>query len=67
MAKLTAKGRNALPAKAFAGPDRSYPIEDKNHARNALSRVAQNGSPSLRADVERAVARKYPDIKQGKK
>lgn len=41
MAKLTSKQRNKLPAHEFAGPERSYPIPDKSHARNALARVSQ--------------------------
>jgi hypothetical protein len=36
MAKLTAKKRKALPKKTFAGPGRSFPIPDKNHAKAAL-------------------------------
>lgn len=64
MAKLTAKGRAALPAKTFAGPDRSYPIENASHARNALARASQNASPTVRKEVERAVAKKFPSIKQ---
>lgn len=62
MAKLTARARKAIPSRDFAGPDRSYPIEDKSHARNALSRVSQNGSPALKAKVRAAVHRKYPSI-----
>lgn len=62
MAKLTTKARKAIPSKEFAGPDRSYPIEDKSHARNALSRVSQHGSSELKAKVRAAVHRKYPDI-----
>ena len=62
MAKLTAKTRNALPSKDFAGPDRSYPIEDASHARNALARVSQHGSPAEKAKVRAAVHKKYPDI-----
>lgn len=65
MARLSAKGRDALPAKDFAGPDRSYPINDRNHARNALARVSQFGYPSLKAKVRAAVHRKYPDIGKG--
>lgn len=64
MAKLNAKKRNALPAKDFAGPGRSYPIEDMSHARNALARVSQFGSPGLKAAVRAKVHRKYPGIKQ---
>lgn len=63
---LTAKKRNALPGKDFAGPDRSYPINDASHARNALARVSQHGSPALKAKVRSKVARKYPGIKQAK-
>jgi hypothetical protein len=62
VAKLTAKTRNALPGKSFAGPDRSYPIEDKAHARNALSRVSQHGSSALKAKVRAKVHSKYPAI-----
>ena len=62
MAKLDTKERKALPTKDFAGPDRSYPINDPNHARNALSRVSQNGSPAEKAEVRAKVHSKYPDI-----
>lgn len=41
MSKLTTKHRNALPNKAFAGPDRSYPVEDHAHAANAKARASQ--------------------------
>ena len=62
MAKLTTEARKEIPSKDFAGPDRSYPIEDKAHARNALARVAQHGSPALQAKVRAAVHSKYKDI-----
>lgn len=68
MAKLTAKTRNKIPGKDFAGPDRSYPIEDKSHARNALARAS--GKP-VAAAVRAKVHAKFPDmgekIKRGKK
>jgi hypothetical protein len=67
MAKLTAKARKALPAKSFALPGGRYPINDANHARNALSRVAQNGSSSEKAQVRAAVKRKFPGIGKGGK
>jgi hypothetical protein len=41
MAKLTTRGRKNLPGKDFAGPDRSYPVENKSHARNAKARASQ--------------------------
>lgn len=60
--RLTSKERNALPGKDFALSGRRYPINDKNHARNALSRVSQNGSPEEKSKVRSAVHRKYPNI-----
>ena len=67
--KLTTSARNALPDSAFVFPaDRRYPIHDESHARNALSRVAQHGTPEEKAKVRAAVARRYPNIgKKGKK
>lgn len=41
MATLTTKQRKSLPAKDFAGPGRSYPIEDRAHAANAKARATQ--------------------------
>ena len=63
MSKLHAKERNALPGGDFAGPSRSYPVNDKNHARASLSRVSEYGDPELKAKVRRKVHEKYPDIK----
>jgi len=63
MAKLTAKKRNALPASTFAGPDRSYPIPNASHARNALARASQHAGPALKAKIRAKVHRKFPDIK----
>ena len=64
MTKLTAAERNAIPPEDIAGPNKSYPINDDNHARNALARVSQHGTPALQARVRSAVKRKYPNIKQ---
>ena len=63
-AKLKAKQRNALPDSDFALPGRRYPIHDESHARNALSRVAQNGTPEEKTKVRAAVHRRYPNIGQ---
>ena len=41
MAKLSTKARDKLPAGKFAGPDRSYPVNDKSHAANAKARASQ--------------------------
>ncbi len=58
MAKLTTAQRNALPDSAFAGPNRSYPVNDKAHAANAKARVSQFGSPSLKKKVNAKANRK---------
>ena len=63
MAKLSSAARKALPTKSFAEPDkRKYPIENEAHARNALARVAQSGTPAEKAKVKAAVKKKYPSI-----
>jgi hypothetical protein len=68
--KLTTKKRNSLPNKAFAGPGRSYPIEDRAHAANAKARASQMEkkgklSPSMKAKID-AKANKVL-AKKGKK
>lgn len=69
---LSAKDRQGLPRSDFALPGKgegpkgagsgSYPINDANHARNALARVAQHGTSAEKAEVRRKVHSKYPDI-----
>ena len=52
MARLTAAQRRALPSSTFAGPGRSFPIPDKNHARAALREI--NHAPaSARGKIRR--------------
>lgn len=36
MAKLSKGARKALPKSAFAGPGRSFPVNDRDHAEAAL-------------------------------
>ena len=62
MAKLTAAARNKLSSGSFALPGRRYPINDPSHARNALARVSQHGTPAEKSKVRAAVHRKYPTI-----
>lgn len=62
MAKLTSKSRKRIANKNFALPGRRYPIEDKSHARNALARVSQFGSPAEKAKVRAKVHAKYPGM-----
>jgi len=70
MTKLTAADRKKLPAKAFAGPDKSYPVEDKKHAANAKARATQavnagRMSKSTEAKID-ARANKVLGKKKGK-
>lgn len=65
MAELTEKGREHIKAKNFALPGGRYPIHDMAHARNALARISQFGSPEEKAKVRAAVARKYPSLGGG--
>lgn len=77
MAVLTATARKRLPSSQFALPGKgkglggkgagSYPIPDPGHARNALSRVSQYGTPAQKATVRAKVRAKFPSIgKTGK-
>jgi hypothetical protein len=69
---LSAKQRQGLPRSDFALPGKgkgpkgagagSYPIPDASHARNALARVSQFGSPAEKAAVRAKVHSKYPGI-----
>jgi len=64
MAKdLSTKQRKQLSKKEFALPGkRKYPIPDKAHARNALARVAQYGTPAEQKKVKAAVKRRFPSV-----
>lgn len=68
-AELTEAGRDRIKAKNFAVPSKrsdtgegKYPIHDESHAKNALTRVDQHGTPSEKAQVYAAVAKKYPGL-----
>jgi len=60
---LTTQQRNSLSDGAFALPEkRKYPVHDLAHARNALARVAQHGTPAEKKQVQDAVHARFPDI-----
>lgn len=68
-ANPTTSQRKKMPASNFGLPDKEkYPLTNadgsKNikRARNALARVAQNGSAPEKAVVRARVAKKYPSI-----
>jgi hypothetical protein len=62
--KLTAATRRKIPTESFAGPDRSFPVQDKAHARNALAR--SSGKP-IEAQIRAKVEKKFPTIGEKKK
>lgn len=63
MAKLQAGQREQIKGKNFAIPGKEkYPIHDVAHARNALVRVRQFGSPAEKSRVYSAVTKKYPAL-----
>ena len=64
MPKLTTATRKRIPTGKFALPGRRYPVEDQAHARNALSRVSQDGATAEKATVRRKVRRLFPGLKQ---
>ena len=72
MAKLSSKKRNSLPKGDFAGPDRSYPVNDKAHARNAKSRASEMEhkgklSPASKAKIDAKADRMLDSGKRGSK
>ena len=53
--KLTTKARKKIPTSEFAGPGRSYPVNDRAHARAALSMLHNapaSEQPKIRARAE---------------
>lgn len=59
MATLTAAQRRRIPTSKFAGPNRSYPVEDRGHAANAKARAKQqlNRGNLSQAQYRRIVAK----------
>lgn len=57
MARLTAAARRKLPSSTFAGPGRSFPIPDKNHAKAALALIG-HAPASARAHIRAVAERK---------
>jgi len=65
MAVLSTQAREDLSKKQFALPKQEkYPIPDLAHARNALARVSQFGSPAERKTVRSKVYNRYPELKE---
>lgn len=69
MSKLTTKARKSLPKKDFAGPGRSFPVNDKTHARLAISgatRSERAGNISA-ATAAKIKAKARAKLKKGSK
>jgi len=69
MAKLSKSDRAEMPSSEFAGPGKTYPVPDKNHARLAKSGASHaehvgNISESEKAAIDRKADRKL-GIKEG--
>lgn len=68
MARLTYSKRKSMPKSDFALPAKrqagkgGYPDEDRSHARSALQRVSEFGSPSEKREVRAKVEKKYPGM-----
>lgn len=70
MSRLTSSARKSLPKSDFALPGKrsasggkgGYPIPDKGHAKAALSRVSEFGTPAQKAEVRAKVHKKFPGM-----
>lgn len=58
-------GGKPIPDSDFALPGEQYPVDTVKRARNALSRVAQNGTPDEQAKVRAVVKRKWKSVQVG--
>jgi len=58
MAKMSKGKRDSLPSSSFAGPGRSFPVNDRAHAKAAImdSKYAPNPA-AVRAKAEAALHR----------
>ncbi len=68
MAKLTSADRKRLPAKDFAGPNRSWPVNDKTHARVAKAYASKEEhagklSPAMKAKIDRKADAKLKGVR----
>ena len=66
MAFLTAESRKKINPSQFAGPDKSYPVEDKAHARAAKSRASAAVNAGRMSKSEESKIDAKADRKLGK-
>jgi hypothetical protein len=69
MAKLSAAQRRGLKPSQFAGPGRSYPVNDRNHAIAAKARAkeALDAGRMSRAEYDRIVAKANKVLGKGRR
>jgi len=75
MAVLTTAKRKNIPAGQFAGPGRSFPIPDKEHARLAISgasrsehvgNISASTAASIKAKARRKLGHPFGSLAPGK-
>jgi hypothetical protein len=65
MARLTKRARDAIPTSQFAGPNRSFPIEDAAHAKAAIMLSGHAANPGQIRARARAKLAQYRRGKSG--
>lgn len=69
MAKLTKAARAAIPTSKFAGPHRSFPVNDAAHARAAIMLSGHAANPeAVKAKARAVLSREHghQDWKHGR-
>lgn len=66
MAKLTQGERDKIPTSKFAGKGRTFPVEDKKHARAAIM-LSGKAPPSERAHIKAEARKELRSGDSGKK
>ncbi len=63
--KLSYQARKHIADHEFVFPKhRKYPIQDIEHARDALSRASGSHNPAVKSKVFREVYRRYPQLRK---
>ena len=66
--KLTTKARKAIPASKFAGPGRTFPVQDAKHARAAISGASRSADVgNISAKTAASIKAKARSVLKGKK
>lgn len=66
MAKLSAKTRKGMPKAGFAGPGKSFPVNDKKHARLAISGATRSERAGNISAAQAAAIKSRARAKLGK-